>query len=105
MAVEIDAHAGPVEARGDLLDMGRLAGAVIAGDHDAAVVGKAGQDRERRFAVEQIVRIEIRHMFVRLRIGRNLQIAIDAEDLADRDLHVRQRGLFETCFRHYSSVA
>ena len=47
VAVEIDAHAGPVEARRDLLDMGRLAGAVIAGDHDAAVVGEAGQDRER----------------------------------------------------------
>ena len=41
MAVEIDAHAGPVEPRGDLLDMGRLAGAVIAGDHDAAVVRRS----------------------------------------------------------------
>ena len=30
VAVEIDAHAGPVKARGDLLDMGRFAGAVIA---------------------------------------------------------------------------
>ena len=30
VAVEVDAHAGPVEARRDLLDMGRLAGAVIA---------------------------------------------------------------------------
>ena len=43
MAVEVDAHAGPVEPRRDLLDMGRLAGAVIARDHDAAVVGKAGR--------------------------------------------------------------
>jgi hypothetical protein len=31
MAVEVDAHAGPVEPRRDLLDMGRFAGAVIAG--------------------------------------------------------------------------
>ncbi len=30
MAVEVDADAGPVEAGGDLFDMGRLAGAVIA---------------------------------------------------------------------------
>ena len=45
MAVEVDAHARPVEARRDLLDMGRLAGAVIARHHDAAVVGEAGEDR------------------------------------------------------------
>ena len=66
VAVEIDAHAGPVEPRGDLLDMGRLAGAVIAGDHDAAVVGEAGEDGERRRPVEEIVGVEIRHVFVGL---------------------------------------
>jgi hypothetical protein len=38
----------PVEARRDLLDMGRLAGAVIALDHDAAVEGEAREDRQRR---------------------------------------------------------
>ena len=47
VAVEVDAHAGPVEPRRDLLDMGRLAGAVIARDDHAAVVGEAGEDRER----------------------------------------------------------
>ena len=41
MAVEIDAHAGPVEPRRDLLDMGGLAGAVIARDHHAAVAGRS----------------------------------------------------------------
>ena len=41
VAVEVDAHAGPVEPRRDLLDMGRLAGAVIARDHDAAVLREA----------------------------------------------------------------
>ena len=66
MAVEVDAHAGPVEARRDLLDMGRLAGAVIARHHDAAVVGKARQDRQRRLLVEQIVRIDVGHMLDRL---------------------------------------
>ena len=70
MAVEVDAHARPVQARGDLLDVSRLARAVIAGDHHAAVEGEAGQDRERRVPVEQIVRIEIRHVFVAPRIGR-----------------------------------
>jgi hypothetical protein len=52
----------PVEARGDLLDVGRLAGAVIALDHHAAVVRKAREDRERRVAVEAVGRIEIRHL-------------------------------------------
>ena len=56
VAVEVDAHARPVEARGDLLDMGRLAGAVIAGDDDAAVVREAGEDRERGRLVEAVVR-------------------------------------------------
>ena len=67
VAVEIDAHAGPVEPCGDLLDVGRFAGAVIAGDHDAAVPGKAGEDRERGGAIEAIIRIDLRHMRVDLR--------------------------------------
>ena len=37
VAVEVDAHAGPVQAGRDLLDMRRLAGAVVAGHHDAPV--------------------------------------------------------------------
>ena len=54
MAVEIDADAGPVQPRRHLLDMGGLAGAVIALDHDAAVEGKARQDRQRGLAIEAI---------------------------------------------------
>ncbi len=73
VAVEIDADAGPVEAGGDLLDMGRFAGAMIAGDHDAAVVGKAGEDRERGLAVEEIVLVEIGHMLAGLGIGRHFE--------------------------------
>ena len=59
VAVEIDADARPVQAGGDLLDMGRLAGAMIAGDHDAPVVGKAGEDRERGLAIEDVVLVEV----------------------------------------------
>jgi hypothetical protein len=59
VAVEVDAQAGPVEAGGDLLDMGRLAGAVIARDDDAAVAREAREDRERGRPVEQVIRIEI----------------------------------------------
>ena len=64
VAVEIDAHQRPVEPGGDLLDVGRLAGAVIAGDHHPAIEGEARQDRERGVAVEQIVGIEVRHVLV-----------------------------------------
>ena len=81
MAVEIDAHARPVEARRDLLDMGRFAGAVIAGDHDAAVVGEAGEDGEGGFAIEQIVRVGVRNVLVGRRIGRDLEVGVDAEQL------------------------
>ena len=82
VAVEIDAHAGPVEARRDLLDMGRFAGAVIAGDHDAAVIGEARQDREGGLLVEQVIRIEVRNIAVTLAVGRHFEIAVDAEGLA-----------------------
>ena len=92
VAVEIDAHQRPVEPRGDLLDVGRLAGAVIAGDHDAAVEGEAGENGERRVAVEQIVGIDIRHMFVRLRVGRRLHVRIDAERLAHGNARVGKTG-------------
>ena len=70
VAVEIDPDAGPVEPRGDLLDMRRFARAVIALDHHAAVVGEAGQDRQRGVAVETVGLVEIRHIFVRLGEGR-----------------------------------
>jgi hypothetical protein len=83
VAVEIDAHARPVEPRRHLLDMGRLAGTVIAGDDDAPVLGEAGQDRERGRAIETVVRIDIGHVLFGLRIGRHFHIAIDSKDLPD----------------------
>ena len=90
VAVEVDADAGPVEARGDLLDMGRLAGAVIALDHDAAVVGEAGEDRQRGVAVEAVGLVDDPGTCsVALAEGRHLHVAVDAERLAHRDLDVR----------------
>src|SRR3546814_19262223 len=62
MAVEIDAHARPVEAGGDLPDMGRLAGPMVTLNHDAAVVGKSGHDGEEGLAGEGGGRIEIRQL-------------------------------------------
>ena len=81
VAVEIDADAGPVEAGGDLLDMGRFAGAVIARHHDAAVVGEAREDGERGLAVEQIVLVDFRHMLGGLGISGDVEIRIKAEQL------------------------
>ena len=109
VAVEVDAHAGPVEPRGDLLDVRRLAGAVIAGDHHPAVEGEAGEDGERRLAVEQVVRIEVRHVLLGCRIGRRLHVRIDAEHLAHGNAGVRQAGRgFGRCRRlsriHHSST-
>ena len=92
VAVEIDPDAGPVEPRGDLLDMGRFAGAVIAADHDAAVEGKAGEDRQRRIVVEAIGVVEIGHVLARLAERRHFEIAVDPEGLAHRDLDVGHAG-------------
>ena len=66
VAIKVDANARPIETRGDLFDVGRLAGAMIAGDHDASVVGEAGEDGQCRFAIEKIVLIKVRHVVVRL---------------------------------------
>jgi len=90
VAVEVDAHARPIEPRRHLLDMRRLAGAVIAGDDDAAILGKAGQDRERGRPVEAVIGIDFGHVLVGLGIGRNFHVAVDAEHLPDRHFHVRQ---------------
>jgi hypothetical protein len=65
-------------------------GAVIAGHHDAAVLGKTGEDRKRRGAVEAVIRVDFRYMRVHFGIGRNFEIAVDTEHLPDRHLHVGQ---------------
>ena len=92
VAVEVDPDAGPVQPGGDLLDMGRLAGAVIARDHDAAVAGEARQDRQGGLPVEEVVRVEVGHMLVGLREGRDPEVEVDAEGLADGDGPVGERG-------------
>jgi hypothetical protein len=106
VAVEIDAHAGPVQPRGDLLDMRRLAGAVIARDHHATVLGETGKDRERGGAVEAIIGIDLGNMRIDFGIGRHFEIAVDPEHLSDRHLHVGHTGDF-MCIgrggRHQSS--
>src|SRR4029077_7614823 len=104
VAVEIDPHARPVQSRGYLLDVGGFAGAVIAGDDDAAVAGEAGQDGKRGGPVEAVAGNDVRDVLVGLRIGRNLQIAIDAKYLPDRHLHVGHASDGLSCSRHNSST-
>ena len=81
VAVEIDADAGPVEPRRHLLDMGRLARAVIALDQDAAVVREARQDRQRRVVVELVGGIDIGDVGGPAGEGRHLELRLDAEGL------------------------
>ena len=92
VAVEVDPHARPVEMGRDLLDVGRLAGAVIALDHHPAVVGEAGQDRERGVAIEPVGLVDLGHVLGRLGEGRHLKVGIDAEALPHRDLDVGRGG-------------
>ncbi len=105
MAVEVDAHARPVEAGRDLLDMGRLAGAVIARNHHATVIGKACEDRERRLTVEKIIRIKLRHIGIACRIGRHRHVGIDPEHFAHRNRRIRQIGYIPLNLVHHASRA
>jgi hypothetical protein len=89
VTVEVDAQAGPVEARRDLLDMRRLAGAVIALDHDASVEGEARKDRHGRVMVEQVGVIDRRHVLGARAEGRHLHVGVDSEQLAGGNLDIR----------------
>ncbi len=92
VAVEVDAHARPVEPRGHLLHVGRFAGAVVALDHHAPVVFEAGQDRERDLLREHVVRVEVRHVVVGLGVGRHHEVGIDAEYVSHGHGLVRRAG-------------
>jgi hypothetical protein len=105
VAVQVDAHHRPVEPRRNLFDMGRLAGAVIARDDDAAVVRETGENGERGGTVEPIVRVDVGHVVVGLRVGRNFHVAVDVEELPDRHLHVGHAGDGGFCTCHCYSVA
>ena len=101
MAVEVDTHAWPVEAGSDLFNVGRFARAMIAGNHDAAVVGKAGQNGQRRVAVKEVIGIDFGNMFAAFGIGRDHQVRIDIEHLPDGNFRVRHI----VCHSHSSGDA
>ena len=82
----------PVEPGGHLLDVRRLAGAVVALDHHAPVVLEAGEDGERHLPVEHVVVVDVGHVVVGLGVGGHLEVGIDAEQLAHGHFHVGQAG-------------
>ncbi len=88
VAVEVHPHQRPVQPCGHLLDVRRLAGAVEALDHHAAVVGEAGQQGARRLGVELVALVEVRHVRVARGEGGRLHVEVDAERLARVDLVV-----------------
>src|SRR3546814_11386915 len=65
----------------DVCSSDLLAGAVIALHHDAAIMCKARQDRERGVRIKHIGRIDIGYALVRLRKGGDFQIDVDPECL------------------------
>ena len=88
VAVEIHPHARPVEARGDLLDVRRLAGAVVALDQHPPVVREARENGERGVAIETVGLVDVGHVLLGIRESRHNHVAFDAEYLAHRHFDV-----------------
>ena len=94
VAVEIDAHQRPVEPGGDLLNMGRLAGAVVALNHHPAVEAEAGEDRHGGVAVEQVVGVDRGRVGAGFRISLDHEIGVDPKQGAGGKFLVRQVAKF-----------
>jgi len=91
VAVEIDAHEGPVEPSGNLLDMRRLAGAVIAAIMTRRFLAKPARSRASSGG-RKYNRGRDPHVFGGGRIGRGPPCRNSCRTPADRDLHVGQTG-------------
>ena len=95
VAVQVDPDAGPVQPRRHLLDVRRLAGAVIALDQDAPVVGEARQDRQRGVAVELVGRVDVRHVLGAPAERRHIDVGRDAERRRDGQADIGVLGQIE----------
>ncbi|SOT42580.1 hypothetical protein F01_420628 [Burkholderia cenocepacia] len=89
MTVEVHAHARPVQPRRDLLDMGRLAGAVHPLHEHAAVAREARENRERDVRVEAVRVVDIGHVIVARAERGHHQVRVETEPFADRHHAVR----------------
>ena len=92
VAVEVDADERPIEASGDLLDVGGLAGAVAALDDQTSIVGEGRQNRHRRARIKAIGRVDGRHMKCAAREGGSDRVGVDHERFADADLASGRSG-------------
>ena len=86
VAVEVDAHTGPIETACNLFDMGRLAGPVVALNHDTAVVGKPCQNGECCVWVKLVGVIALGYPVGHLRKALDHHVGIDAEHFAHVDV-------------------
>jgi len=75
---------------------------MIALDQDTPVVRKARQNGERCFAIEDISRIQIGNIFIRLGKRGDRHRHVQAERVAHVDHHVGCGGGIETIRRHAS---
>jgi hypothetical protein len=104
VGVQIDPDARPIEPRGHLFDVSRLAGPVIALDQDAPVMREARQNGERGFAIENIGCIQIGNVLIRLGERRHCHRHVQAKGVAHIDHHVGRGGGIKTIRWHSSSV-
>src|SRR3546814_2923146 len=78
VAVQVDPDARPVQPRRHLLDVGRLAGAVVALDHDPPVARETRQDRQRGVVVEQVGVVPVGDVLAGLGEGGDLHVDAEA---------------------------
>ena len=93
VAVEVDAHTGPVQTRGNLFDMRRFTGAVITLDHDAAIVSETRQNRQRGFRIEFIHAINFRHAIGFVGKTLDQHVRVEPENFADAQVFGRPNGV------------
>ena len=84
VAVQIDPHQWPVQARGYLLDVGRLACPVVALDHHASVMRKACADGQRGLRIKAVGWINFRRMRIGLGKDRNHHVRIYSKQISNR---------------------
>src|SRR3546814_8058996 len=84
VAVQVDPDARPVQPRRHLLDVGRLAGAAVALDHDPPVARETRQDRQRGVVVEQVGVVPVGDVLAGLGKGGDLHVDAEVEGLAGR---------------------
>src|SRR5262249_13804098 len=100
VAVEIYAHAGPIEFGRHLLDLRGFAGTMLAGAYYAAVLSQARTNVECGWAIVTIVSVNIRHVCIALRMSPSSEMPVYSEDVPNRRFHLGQAGNLLHCGGH-----